>query len=89
MDFPLILTFSRKRLCRNTVHGSRTSPRTVLLDSEFNYLSARPKHVEGLRVNCDTVSKGRRNSISAAAKNMTWRKSVATIRLTRHRRSSV
>ena len=38
------------------VHGSRTSPRTVLLDLEFNYVSVRPERVEGLRVNCDTVS---------------------------------
>jgi hypothetical protein len=44
------------RLRRNTVHGSRTSPRTVLLDRKFNYLSVRPALVEGLRVNCDTVS---------------------------------
>ena len=32
---------------------------TVLLDREFNYLSVRPERVEGLRVNYDTVSRGK------------------------------
>jgi hypothetical protein len=47
------------RPCRNTVHGSRASPRTVLHDRKFKYLPVHPELVEGLRVNCDTVSFGR------------------------------
>jgi hypothetical protein len=35
-------------LCRNTVHGSSASPRTVLLDRKFKSLSVRPELVEGL-----------------------------------------
>jgi hypothetical protein len=48
----------RQRLCRNSVHGSRASPRTELLDHKFEYLPVRPELVEGLRANCDTVSQG-------------------------------
>jgi membrane protein DedA with SNARE-associated domain len=49
---------SVERLCRNTVHGSRASPRTVLLDHELKYLPVRPEYIEGLRANCDTASEG-------------------------------
>ena len=49
-------TLALWRLCRNPVHGSRASPRTGLLDRKLKYLPVRPKHVEGLRANSDTVS---------------------------------
>jgi hypothetical protein len=58
---PLTLTLSRKRPCRNPVHGSRASPRTGFLRRKLNYLPVRPEHVEGLRLNCDTVSNGNEN----------------------------
>src|SRR6266508_2106848 len=45
-----------RRLCRNTVHGSRASPRTGLPDCDIEYLAVRPELVEGFRANCDTVS---------------------------------
>src|ERR1700752_4089573 len=38
------------RPAQNTIHGSRTSPRTVLLIVNSNYLSVRPECVEGFRV---------------------------------------
>jgi hypothetical protein len=57
-----VFTLSLERLCRNTVHGSRASPRTVLHDQKFKYLPVRPELVEGLRANCDTVSDGRGKS---------------------------
>jgi NitT/TauT family transport system substrate-binding protein len=62
-------SFPSRRLRRNTVHGSRTSPRTVLLDREFKSLSVRPERVEGLRVNCDTVP--RRGKVQMGAIHFT------------------
>jgi hypothetical protein len=56
----LALTFPFERLCRNTVHGSSASPRTVLLDCKFRDLTFRAERVEELRANCDTVSDGGR-----------------------------
>jgi hypothetical protein len=53
-----LFSLPRERLCRSTVHSSRTSPRTVLSDSEFKYLAVRPELVEGLRAGCGTVSDG-------------------------------
>jgi hypothetical protein len=41
----------------NTVHGSRASPQTVLLDRRFKYLPVRPELVEGLRSNYESPSK--------------------------------
>jgi len=54
-----IPTLLLKRLCRNSVHGSRTSPRTENDILKINELAVRPEHVEGRMANCDTVSKGR------------------------------
>jgi len=52
------LTLPRERLCRNSVHGSRTSPRTENDMLKINELAVRPEHVEGRMANCDTVSEG-------------------------------
>ena len=45
-----------QRLCRKSVHGSTSSPRTDHGLLKINYLAVRPEHVEGRTVNCDTVS---------------------------------
>jgi hypothetical protein len=66
------LPLARERLCRNTVHGSRASPRTVLLDGKFKYLPARhfdklsagSELVEGLQSNCDTAPAGGERTVS-------------------------
>jgi protein SCO1 len=44
-----------RQLCRDIVHGSRASPRTVLLDRRLKYLPVRPELVEGLRGKRDIV----------------------------------
>src|SRR5687767_11922519 len=49
-------SFPLERLCRNTVHGSRASPRTVLPDCDIKHLPVRPELVEGFRASCDTLS---------------------------------
>jgi NitT/TauT family transport system substrate-binding protein len=46
----------RATLCRNTIHGSRTSPRTVLIDRKLKDLADRPELVEGVRTNCQKAS---------------------------------
>jgi hypothetical protein len=53
-----------KRLCRNSVHGSRASPLTDYDMLKIKHLavrlgceSKRPEHVEGRMANYDTVSK--------------------------------
>jgi ribosomal protein S12 methylthiotransferase len=69
-SFQKIPKLIAQRLCRNSVHGSRTSPRTDYGESKINHLpvrlgceSKRPEHVEGRMVNYDTVSKaGKRKS---------------------------
>jgi hypothetical protein len=48
-----------KRLCRNSVHGSRTSPRTENDILKINQLAVRPEYVEGRMANYDTGSKRR------------------------------
>jgi len=52
-----------KRLCRNSVHGSRASPRTDYDMLKINHLAVRPESrpggIEGRMANYDTVSKGR------------------------------
>jgi hypothetical protein len=69
-----VFSLPRERLCRNAVHGSRTSPRTALSDSEFKYLAVRPELVEGLRANCDTVSDGKdvRGGLYVAVWGLEW-----------------
>ena len=52
-----------KRLCRKSVHGSTSSPRTDHGTLKINYLAVRPERVEGRTVNCDTVSKGEGDEI--------------------------
>jgi len=47
---------SPERLCRKSVHGSTSSPRTDHGTLKINYLAVRPERVEGRTVNCDTVS---------------------------------
>jgi hypothetical protein len=49
---------SLRRLCRKSVHGSTSSPRTDHGTLKVNYLAVRPERVEGRTVNCDTVSRG-------------------------------
>ena len=44
-------------LCRNSVHGSRTSPRTDYAMLKINHLVVRPERVEGRMANYDTVSR--------------------------------
>jgi len=44
------------RLCRNSVHGSRTSPRTENGMLKINYLAVHPELVEGRMAKYDTVS---------------------------------
>jgi len=62
---PSTLTFPHERLCHNSVHGSRTSPRTECGMLKNNHLavrlgceSKRPGHVEGRMANDDTVLEG-------------------------------
>ena len=43
------------RLCRKSVHGSTSSPRTDYGTLKINYLAVRPERVEGQAANCDTV----------------------------------
>ena len=43
------------RLCRNTVHGSRASPRTDGTP-KIKALAVRPEVLEGRTADCDTVS---------------------------------
>jgi len=47
-----------QRLYRNSVHGSRTSPRTDNGMLKINHLAVRPERVEGRMANYDTVSQG-------------------------------
>jgi glycosyltransferase involved in cell wall biosynthesis len=56
---------SAGRLCHNSVHGSRTSPRTDYAMLKINHLAVRPERVEGRMANYDTVSgeKGREETI--------------------------
>ena len=54
---PPSLALSTGRLCRKSVHGSTSSPRTDRGTLKNNYLAVRPERVEGRTVNCDTVSK--------------------------------
>jgi len=58
MDFNILspLTLTLSRLCRKSVHGSTSSPRTDHGTLKINYLAVRPERVEGRTVNCDTVS---------------------------------
>jgi len=49
-----------ERLCHNSVHGSRTSPRTEYGMLKNNHLAVRPEHVEGRMANDDTVFEGGR-----------------------------
>jgi len=44
------------RLCRNSVHGSRTSPRTEYDMLKINQLAVRPEVLEGRMANYDTAS---------------------------------
>jgi len=53
-----LFTPSPKRLCRNSVHGSRTSPRTDYAMLKSNYLAVRPECVEGRMAKYDTASNG-------------------------------
>jgi len=53
-----------KRLCRNSVHGSRASPRTDYDMLKINHLAVRPERVEGRMANYDTVSKKREKRLS-------------------------
>jgi hypothetical protein len=57
-DTPSSLSLSPKRLCRNSVHGSRASPRTEFEVLKINKLAVRPEPVEGRMANYDTVSDG-------------------------------
>ncbi len=57
-ELPPTLTLPHKGLCRNSVHGSRTSPRTEYGLLKINDLAVRPELVEGQTANYDTVSKG-------------------------------
>jgi hypothetical protein len=52
-------SLSPLRLCHNSVHGSRTSPRTEYDLLEIIQLAVRPECVEGRMANYDTVSLGR------------------------------
>jgi len=54
--FLIILVPFLLRLCRNSVHGSRTSPRTDYDMLKINHLAVRPECVEGRMANYDTVS---------------------------------
>jgi len=45
-------------VCYNSVHGSRTSPRTEYSMLKINHLAVRPEHVEGRMANYDTASEG-------------------------------
>jgi len=47
------------RLCRNSVHGSRTSPRTEYDMLKINQLAVHPEALEGRMANYDTASGGR------------------------------
>ncbi len=49
-----------KRLHRNSVHGSRTSPRTDYGTLNINHLAVRPEHVEGRMAKYDTVAQTRK-----------------------------
>jgi hypothetical protein len=55
---PHPLPLPSKRLCRNPVHGSTSSPRTDYSSLEINDLAVRPEPVEGQTADYDTVSKG-------------------------------
>ncbi len=44
------------KLCRNSVHGSRTSPRTEYDMLKINQLAVRPERVEGRMAHYDTAS---------------------------------
>jgi hypothetical protein len=60
MNDPLTPTLSPTgRLCHNSVHGSKTSPRTEYNLLEIIQLAVRPECVEGRMANYDTVSTGR------------------------------
>ena len=56
-------TLPRQRLCRKSVHGSTSSPRTDHGTLKINYLAVRPfdklrtgsERVEGRTANCDTA----------------------------------
>jgi len=56
---PLTLTLSHQKLCRNSVHGSRASPRTDDEILKINQLAVRPELVEGGTANYDTAPQGR------------------------------
>ncbi len=45
-----------ERMCRNSVHGSRASPRTEYGTLRINHLAVRPERVEGRMDNYDTVN---------------------------------
>ena len=49
-------TLSLQRLCRKSVHGSTSSPRTDQGTLKINYLAVRPERVEGQTANCDIAS---------------------------------
>ena len=52
-DFPPL-----QGLCRKSVHGSTSSPRTDHGELEISYLAVRPELVEGRAADYDTVSQG-------------------------------
>ncbi len=54
-----IFTLSPGRLCRKSVHGSTSSPRTDKRTLEVIYLAVRPEPVEGPAENCVPVFGGR------------------------------
>jgi len=57
-EIPPSLTLPLEGLCRNSVHGSRTSPRTEYDMLKINELAVRPEALEGRMANYDTASEG-------------------------------